>query len=184
MTIQRLARNTAALMACAIGLAALPAQASVTYTYTGALLVHTPGPLGIPSVFGTRVTGSAVFDDVVSTTFSGFVDSGFTALLGTNSLGQQSASGYFEFLNGSIVDFTLRGPLFYPVGSAMVPLISDANGDKLLPYSGSQLIGSASSRGPGTWQRESAPAAVPLPATLPLLMAGVGLLGMTRRRSR
>jgi hypothetical protein len=187
-----------------LALAGAPACASVTYQFTGSPLNYTPPPSFFPpgqpplppppSLFGNFVFGTAVFDDtVVTADFTGTLSAGFAATLGTNLLPQTSANvdfmrGFppvFTFSQGQIIGWNLLATftLLPGIANYSVPMHSSNVGDSFSPLTGGLVLGTAGSAA-GQWTRVTPPAAVPLPASLPLLLAGLSAMAACRRKTR
>ncbi len=175
------------------GLGATAAQSAVTYTYTGAPLDYFARTPGVPNLLGTRVSGAATFDEaVVTNTFTGTVNF-LTAMLGTDKLGSLPVfsntvvglpSMVMTFRMGQIIDWSLTTSFIVAPGSYLVPVNSTTTGDNISPVTGGSLLGSARNATSGTWTREAPPTVVPLPAALPMLLAGLGAFGALARRKK
>jgi hypothetical protein len=113
--------------------------------------------------------------------------------MGTNLLAQRTAEvdfmrglpPAFTFDQGQIVGWNLliMQVVFPGIANYSVPLHVSNLGDQLLPLTGGLILGQASA-GVGHWTRVEAPAAVPLPAAWPLLLAGLSAFAALRRKPR
>jgi len=184
-------------MAAAICVASGGASAAVIYTYSGPMQYYNTGGEGSPwSGAAGRYTGAVVFDDSVTSTFTGTVqESAFTGSLSyySSSVGFNHGGWawpalvvaqpfFFTFVNGQVVDWLVGGA--YGDAGGGGEYYSWTSGDGSLRYRVMAGIPGTSSQGvAGMWTREDVPSAVPLPLTAPLLVAGLlGLAGLGRRR--
>lgn len=169
-----------------LALIVTPLRAELVFEYQGAPLVHSGGLIG--NVFGDQVIGTLTVADTTRVNgFTGSLDSGFAASLGTETLGLKAASaqGSIEFLNGQIVSWTLVSDWFSIGAYGAIPIESSSRGDRIWPITGSPVLGSATASGVGAWrliQASAETSAVPLPASWALLVGGLSLLAGGMRR--
>lgn len=171
------------------------ASAAVTYRYQSPVLYPNSQYIpGYDNVSAPRLAATAVFDDsVVTADFTGTANAESASMgwLGSSSSQTNAWSDTFNFVNGQVTNWYLtlyiphtylhpyRGVVHY----SEEVIASSAYGDwdahlDLALYS---RYGSLTGE-QGSWTRESAPAVVPLPLSLPLLACGLAGFGLFVRR--
>jgi hypothetical protein len=197
-------------MLMAIGVTVAPGSASATsiiFDYTGNLYSNgtingtgTPS-LQNPSFYGTRLTGSVVFDSTVTSNFTGIVDdTDVTAWIFTSgaislqSITANPLQATFHFTNGVITQWDVRASTSsYLLETITFPGlyfdVATTNRDNGYVGTGNVNDSFSPGNGAGTWtERAVLPpiTAVPEPSTWAMMIlgfAGVGVMTYRKRKT-